>query len=72
MQKTDVNSHVSIMQMESTSIYRWLIRSRGYGMDVGSIGKSIKTLPAHSDPVNAVHFNRDGTMIVSCSYDGVV
>lgn len=35
-------------------------------------GKSIKTLPAHSDPVNAVHFNRDGTMIVSCSYDGVV
>lgn len=35
-------------------------------------GKCMKTLPAHSDPVSAVHFNRDGTMIVSCSHDGLM
>ena len=28
-------------------------------------------LPAHGDPVTAVDFNRDGTLIVSCSYDGL-
>lgn len=31
-------------------------------------GKCLKTLPAHSDPVSAVHFNRDGSLIVSSSY----
>lgn len=35
-------------------------------------GKCLRTLPAHSDPVSAVHFNRDGTLIVSSSYDGLV
>lgn len=35
-------------------------------------GKCMKTLSAHSDPVSAVHFNRDGTMIVSCSHDGLM
>jgi hypothetical protein len=34
-------------------------------------GKCLKTLPAHSDPVTSVHFNRDGTLIVSSSYDGL-
>ena len=34
-------------------------------------GKCLKTLPAHSDPVSAVHFNRDGSLIVSSSYDGM-
>ena len=34
-------------------------------------GKCLKNLPAHSDPVTAVHFNRDGTLIVSASYDGL-
>ncbi len=28
-------------------------------------------IPAHSDPVTAVDFNRDGTLIVSSSYDGL-
>ena len=28
-------------------------------------GKQLKNLPAHSDPVSAVHFNRDGSLIVS-------
>lgn len=30
----------------------------------------MRTLPAHSDPVSAVQFNRDGTIIVSGSWDG--
>ena len=34
-------------------------------------GKCLKTLPAHSDPVSAVDFNRDGALIVSSSYDGL-
>ena len=32
----------------------------------------MKTLPAHSDPVSSVNFNRDGTLIVSSSYDGLI
>ena len=32
---------------------------------------ALQTLPAHSDPVTAVDFNRDGTLIVSSSYDGL-
>lgn len=30
----------------------------------------MRVLPAHSDPVSGVQFNRDGTIIVSCSWDG--
>jgi COMPASS component SWD3 len=30
----------------------------------------MRVLPAHSDPVSSVQFNRDGTMIVSGSWDG--
>lgn len=36
------------------------------------IGKSLKVLPAHSDPVTAVSFNHDGTLIVSCAMDGLM
>lgn len=36
------------------------------------IGKSMKVLPAHSDPVTAVSFNHDGTLIVSCAMDGLM
>jgi len=32
----------------------------------------VSTLPAHSDPVTGVDFNRDGTCIVSGSHDGLV
>lgn len=35
-------------------------------------GKCINVLSAHSDPVSAVCFNRDGTLIVSCGYDGLI
>ena len=38
----------------------------------GGVGKALKTLSAHSDPVTAVHFNRDGTLIVSCGMDGLM
>ena len=31
----------------------------------------LQVLPAHSDPVTAVDFNRDGSLIVSSSYDGL-
>lgn len=32
----------------------------------------MKSLPAHSDPVGGVNFVRDGTMVVSCSSDGLM
>lgn len=38
----------------------------------GSVGKALKVLPAHSDPVTSVSFNHDGTLIVSCAMDGFV
>ena len=36
------------------------------------VGQTLKTLPAHSDPVTAVTFNHDGTLIGSCSMDGLM
>lgn len=32
----------------------------------------MKVLPAHSDPVTAVSFNHDGTLIVSSAMDGLM
>ena len=32
----------------------------------------MRSLPAHSDPVSGVDFVRDGTLIVSCSSDGLI
>lgn len=32
----------------------------------------MRSLPAHSDPVGGVDFVRDGTLIVSCSSDGLI
>jgi COMPASS component SWD3 len=32
----------------------------------------MRSLPAHSDPVSSVDFVRDGTLIVSCSHDGLI
>jgi COMPASS component SWD3 len=34
-------------------------------------GKSLREVPAHSDPVTAVDFNNDGTLIASSSFDGL-
>ena len=31
----------------------------------------MQEIPAHSDPVTAVDYHRDGTLIVSTSYDGL-
>lgn len=35
-------------------------------------GDCVSTLPAHSDPVTAVSFNRDGTTVCSGSHDGLI
>ena len=35
-------------------------------------GKPLKVLPAHSDPVTAVSFSHDGTLVVSCAMDGLM
>lgn len=32
----------------------------------------MRVMPAHSDPVTAVSFNHDGTLIVSCAMDGLM
>ena len=36
------------------------------------LGKPLKVLAAHSDPVTAVSFNHDGTLVVSCAMDGLM
>jgi WD40 repeat protein len=36
------------------------------------LGRQLKVLPAHSDPVTAVSFNHDGSLIVSCAMDGLM
>lgn len=44
------------------AVYLWDVRS----------GVLLRSLPAHSDPVGGVDFVRDGTLIVSCSSDGLI
>lgn len=36
------------------------------------LGKSMRVIPAHSDPVTAVCFNIDGSLIASCSMDSLM
>ena len=31
----------------------------------------VQSIPAHSDPVTSVEFNRDGSMMLSSSFDGL-
>jgi WD40 repeat protein len=38
----------------------------------GAPGLAHHTLNAHSDPISAVDFNRDGTLLVSGSWDGLI
>jgi COMPASS component SWD3 len=35
-------------------------------------GRLMRSLPAHSDPVKGIDFCRDGTLVVSCSTDGLM
>lgn len=35
-------------------------------------GKCLREVPAHSDPVTAVDFNYDGTLLLSSSLDGLL
>ena len=51
---------------------RFLHKIAEPGSDLRVIGKSLKVLPAHSDPVTAVSFSHDGTLIVSCAMDGLM
>lgn len=44
------------------AVFIWDIRS----------ARIMKSLPAHSDPVNGVDFVWDGTLIVSCATDGLI
>ena len=50
------------------------MRSSIPAVDVSNLiqGKPLKVLPAHSDPVTAVSFNHDGTLVVSCAMDGLM
>lgn len=34
-------------------------------------GRLMRSLPAHSDPVSGIDFSADGTLVVSCSTDGL-
>lgn len=44
------------------AVYVWDVRA----------ARVMRSLPAHSDPVGGVDFVRDGTLIVSCSHDGLI
>ncbi|KAG9238673.1 prolyl oligopeptidase-like protein [Amylocarpus encephaloides] len=44
------------------AVFLWDLRARG----------QMRSLPAHSDPVGGVDFIRDGTLVCSCSTDGLV
>ena len=44
------------------AVFMWDVRT----------GRVMRSLPAHSDPVRGVDFVRDGTLIVSCSSDGLM
>jgi COMPASS component SWD3 len=44
------------------AIFLWDVRA----------GRQMRSLPAHSDPVGAVDFVRDGTLVVSCATDGLM
>ncbi|KAM3077280.1 WD domain protein [Clarireedia jacksonii] len=44
------------------AVFLWDLRAR----------RQMRSLPAHSDPVGAVDFIRDGTLVCSCSTDGLI
>jgi COMPASS component SWD3 len=44
------------------AVFLWDVRAR----------KQMRSLPAHSDPVGGVDFIRDGTLVCSCSTDGLM
>lgn len=44
------------------AVFLWDVRAR----------RMMRSLPAHSDPVSGIDFCRDGTLVVSCSTDGLM
>ncbi len=45
---------------------------RGKNQNIDHLGKLIRSIAAHSDPVTAVCFSCDGTLIASSSFDGLM
>lgn len=56
------------------SIRLWDVKGRYHYIARLSVleGRCIRPIPAHSDPISSVDFSRDGTLIVSSSYDGLI
>ena len=54
-------SHIIASGSFDQTVKLWDVRS----------GDCIKSMAAHSEPVTSVNFNRDGTLIASCSFDGL-
>ena len=58
--------------MEHFEGYVWIFLKLLRLIQVLAVGKCIKTIHAHLDYVTAVHFNKDGGLIVSCACDGLM
>lgn len=51
------------------AVFLWNVRA---GVELGREPKDNSRLPAHSDPVSGVDFCCDGTLVASCSTDGLM
>jgi COMPASS component SWD3 len=51
------------------AVFLWDVRA---GVELGREAKDSSRLPAHSDPVSGVDFCADGTLVASCSTDGLM
>eukprot|EP00522_Entomoneis_paludosa_P015092 CAMPEP_0172461080 /NCGR_PEP_ID=MMETSP1065-20121228/39363_1 /TAXON_ID=265537 /ORGANISM="Amphiprora paludosa, Strain CCMP125" /LENGTH=477 /DNA_ID=CAMNT_0013216291 /DNA_START=165 /DNA_END=1598 /DNA_ORIENTATION=+ len=58
----DQYQHMIVSGSFDETVKLWDIRS----------GDCVSTLPAHSDPVTSVSFNRDGTVVCTGSHDGLI
>jgi len=58
----DQYRHMIVSGSFDETVKLWDIRS----------GDCVSTLPAHSDPVTSVSFNRDGTVVCTGSHDGLI
>ncbi len=54
-------SHLVVSGSFDQTVKLWDVRS----------GDCVKSVSAHSEPVTSVNFNRDGSLVASCSFDGL-